>query len=54
MIFTMDSGLREYLEITENGYKVKANCPSDTLAELKQMNEEYIQNMGETLFIFDT
>lgn len=53
MIFTMD-GLREYLEITENGYKVKANCPADILAELKQMNEEYLQNMGEALFIFDT
>lgn len=53
MIFTMD-GLREYLEIAENGYKVKANCPADKLAELKQMNEEYLQNMGEALFIFDT
>lgn len=52
MIPVMDD-LRKYLEMTENGYKVKANCPADKLEELKQMNDEYAQNMGESLFIFD-
>lgn len=48
------SDLKEYIELTDNGFKVKSNCPADKLAELKQMNDEYIQNMGEALFIFDT
>lgn len=52
MIFPMGD-LMEYIELTENGYKVKANCPADKLAELKQMNDEYAQNMGEPLFLFD-
>ncbi len=46
--------LKEYLEIAESGYKVKANCPADKLEELKKMNDEYTQNMGEPLFVFDT
>lgn len=46
--------LMKYLEMTENGYKVKANCPADKLAELMKMNDEYTQNMGEPLFVFDT
>lgn len=46
------SDLKEYLEMTEEGYKVKGNCPDDKLEELKQMNDEYMQNMGEALFIF--
>lgn len=53
MIFTMNSDMHKYLEITEGGYKVKKNCPTDTLAELKQMNDEYTQLMGEPLFVFD-
>ena len=52
MIFAMDD-LMEYLELTDDGYKVKANCPVDKLEELKKMNDEYTQNMGESLFIFD-
>lgn len=44
--------LMEYLEPAENGYKVKENCPADKLDKLKQMNDEYIQITGESLFIF--
>ena len=51
MIPVLDD-LKEYLEMTDEGFKVKANCPADKLEELKQMNDEYKQNMGESLFIF--
>lgn len=44
--------LMEYLELTEDGYKVKENCPADKLKELKKMNDEYIQIVGESLFVF--
>jgi hypothetical protein len=52
VILVLDD-LREYLEMTESGYVVKKNCPIDKLDELKQINAEYEQIMGETLIIFD-
>ena len=47
------SDFKEYLEMTEDGYKVKENCPSEKVKELKQINDEYMQNMGEALFVFE-
>lgn len=44
--------LMRYLELTDDGYKVKENCPADKLDELKQMNDEYIQLTGDALFTF--
>lgn len=44
--------LMKYLEITDNGCVVKKNCPADKLKELKKMNDEYLEIMGEPLFVF--
>ena len=51
MIPAMDD-LMQYLELSDDGYKVKNNCPADKIEELKQMNDEYTQTMGEALFAF--
>ncbi len=45
--------LTRYLEMTDDGYKVKKNCPADKLDELKRLNDEYMQFVGEPLFTFD-
>lgn len=52
MIFEVSNYIK-YLEMTGEGYKVKPDCPADKLEELKQMNEEYENNYGEALFLFD-
>lgn len=52
VIFPMDD-LKQHIEMTVDGYVVKANCPEDTLEELKQLNAEYMQIMGEPLIRFD-
>jgi hypothetical protein len=44
--------LMQYLELTDDGYKVKENCPADKLDELKRMNDECTRMTGDTLFIF--
>lgn len=45
--------MKKYLEMTEEGYKVKENCPYDKLEELKQINDDYSEITGEQLIKFD-
>lgn len=52
MIFALND-YKKYLEMTVDGYKVKPDCPAEKLAELKQMNDEYVKDYGEALFLFD-
>lgn len=44
--------LIQHLEMTDDGYKIEENCPNDKLDELKKINDEYLQLMGESLFEF--
>ena len=49
---TLDfSEFSEVLEDTENGFRIRDDCPKDIRERLLKINEEYEKCMGETLFL---